>query len=85
MNMKPFCGELSFWCACIFHIFNLLCNIVLEKYIYITYQDIQGLSTSNLHAHPSINRLEKGKYTPAYFGPCQVKNSGNSEIFFRGF
>ena len=32
MNMKHFCGELSFWYAYIPHICNLLCNIVLEKY-----------------------------------------------------
>ena len=63
--MKYFCGELLFWCACITHIFNLLCNIVLEKYIQITHQDIQGLSSNNFHTLPSPkNRPDKGKYTP---------------------
>ena len=32
MNMKYFCGDILFWCACISHVSNLLCYIVLEKY-----------------------------------------------------
>ena len=32
MNLKYFCSKLRFWCVCISHICNLLCNIILNKY-----------------------------------------------------
>ena len=56
LNMKYFCGKLSFLCTCISHIGNLLCNVFLDKY---------GLSSNNFHTLLSaLNRLQKRKYSP---------------------
>ena len=51
---KIYLRQASFWCTCVSHICNLLCNIVLEKY---------GLSSNNFHTLLSpLNGLHKGKY-----------------------
>ena len=64
MNMKYFCGKFSFCCACISHICNLLCNIVLQKHKYLV-ETFRGYPWNNFDNLPSpINALQKGKYTP---------------------
>ena len=55
-EVEIFCGSFPFWCACVSHICNLLCNIFLDKY---------GLSSNSFYTLPSpLNGLQKGKYTP---------------------